>query len=276
MIKTHIFDGAALTKFLFWIKNNFKNKKISEISAQNKLLKLRKMNKSFKSLSFPTISGSGPNGAIIHYKANKKSNRILKKGDIYLVDSGGQYNYGTTDVTRTISLDNNQNKIKNIFTRVLKGHIAVANYKLRKNTSGSEIDVVARKSLKEVNLDYAHGTGHGVGYFLNVHEGPQAISKRNKVKLVKGMIVSNEPGYYENGKFGIRIENLITIKKIKGINKFESLTLVPIDKSLIEKKLLNKNEIKWVNNYHSKVFNRLRKYMNKPELIELKKSCSHI
>jgi len=275
-IKTHIYDGAALTKFLFWIKNNFLKKKISEISAQEKLLKLRKDNKDFRFLSFPTISGSGPNGAIIHYKTNKKSNRILKKGDIYLVDSGGQYNFGTTDVTRTISLGNNEMRIKNIFTRVLKGHIAVSNYKLTNNTSGSEIDIVARKPLKEINLDYAHGTGHGVGYFLNVHEGPHAISKGNNVKFKEGMIVSNEPGYYESGKFGIRIENLITVKKIKKKFKFENLTLAPIDKSLIQKNLLNKSEISWLNQYHSKVFYNLKKFMDKSELVELKKSCSNI
>ena len=257
IIKTHIYDGAALTKFLFWIKNNFENKKISEISAQEKLLKFRKYNKNFKSLSFPTISSSGPNGAIIHYKATKKSNRTLNEGDIYLVDSGGQYNFGTTDVTRTISLNNRQTRIKNIFTRVLKGHIAVASYKLNKNSSGSEIDSVARKPLKKINLTYEHGTGHGVGYFLNVHEGPHAISKGNNVKLKEGMIVSNEPGYYENGKFGIRIENLIRIKKVKKNYKFDNLTLAPIDKSLIEKKLLNKNETKWLNNYHTRVFNNL-------------------
>ena len=276
IVKAHVYDGAALTKFLFWIKNNFKNKKITEMSAQEKLLKFRKNNKTFKSLSFPTISGSGPNGAIIHYKANKQSNRVLKKGDIYLVDSGGQYNFGTTDVTRTISLDNKQTRVKNIFTRVLKGHIAVANYKLNKNSSGSEIDEVARKPLKDINLNYAHGTGHGVGYFLNVHEGPHAISKGNCIKLKEGMIVSNEPGYYESGQFGIRIENLIRIKKIKKINKFDSLTLAPIDKSLVEKKLLNKNEISWLNNYHTKVFNNLKKFMNKTELLELRNSCSNI
>ena len=275
-IKTHIYDGVALTKFLFWLKNNFKNKKISEITAQEKLLKFRKNNKTFKSLSFPTISGSGPNGAIIHYKANKKSNRVLRKGDIYLVDSGGQYSFGTTDVTRTVSLDNKQSRVKNIFTRVLKGHIAVANYKLNKNTIGAEIDTAARKPLKEINLDYAHGTGHGVGYFLNVHEGPHAISKGNKIKLKTGMIVSNEPGYYEIGKFGIRIENLITVKKVSKKIKFENLTLAPIDKSLVEKKLLNKTEVKWLNNYHSKVYRNLKKFMTKSELIDLKNSCSNI
>ncbi len=276
IINTHIYDGVAVTKFLFWLKNNFRKKRISEISAQEKLLKFRKNNKNFKFLSFPTISGSGPNGAIIHYKANKKSNRTLKKGDLYLVDSGGQYNFGTTDVTRTISLDNNEQRVKNIFTRVLKGHIAVANYKLNKNTHGSQIDMVARKPLKKINLDYAHGTGHGVGYFLNVHEGPQAISKGNKVKFREGMIVSNEPGYYESGKFGIRIENLVTVKKRRRNLKFDNLTLVPIDKSLIEKKLLNKKEIKWLNNYHAKVFKNLKKFMNKSELDQLTNCCSNI
>jgi Xaa-Pro aminopeptidase len=276
IIKSHIYDGAALTKFLFWLKNNFKNKKISEMSAQLKLLEFRKKNKTFKSLSFPTISGSGPNGAIIHYKANNQSNRILKKGDMYLVDSGGQYNFGTTDVTRTISLENNQPKIKNIFTRVLKGHIAVANYKLNKKTNGSDIDIVARKPLKQINLDYPHGTGHGVGYFLNVHEGPHAISKGNKVQFKEGMVVSNEPGYYKNGKFGIRIENLLAVHKIKKKIKFKNLTLAPIDKSLIEKKLLTKEEIDWLNNYHLEVFKNLKKFMNKSELIDLKNSCSNI
>jgi len=275
-IESHIYDGVALTKFLFWVKNNFKKKKISEIGAQEKLFKLRKNNKTFKSLSFPTISSSGPNGAIIHYKADKKSNRVLKKGDLYLVDSGGQYNFGTTDVTRTIALDNNEYRIKNIFTRVLKGHIAVANYKLNKSADGSKIDVAARKSLKEINLDYAHGTGHGVGYFLNVHEGPHAIARGNKIKFKEGMIVSNEPGYYENGKFGIRIENLLRVKRIKKNIKFENLTLAPIDKSLIEKKLLSKNEIYWLNSYHTKVLNNLKKFMNKSELTDLKNSCSNI
>jgi len=275
-IKSHIYDGAALTKFLIWLDKNFKYKKITEIAAQEKLLEFRKKNKTFKSLSFPTISGSGPNGAIIHYKANDKSNRTLKNGDLYLVDSGGQYNFGTTDVTRTVSLNNKDRRVKNIFTRVLKGHIAVAKYKIRQNTCGSEIDAAARRPLKKINLDYAHGTGHGVGYFLNVHEGPQGISKGNKVKFKEGMIVSNEPGYYENGNFGIRIENLLTVKKIKNSYKFNDLTFAPIDKSLIQKKLLNKIEIKWLNNYHSKVYNNLKKYMNKEELIKLKNSCSNI
>ena len=194
-------------------QEKFQKKKITEISASKKLFEFRKRNKKFKSLSFPTISGSGPNGAIVHYKATKETNRKLKKGDIYLVDSGGQYEFGTTDVTRTISLENSSKRIKNIFTRVLKGHIAVANFKLKNSTSGSNIDGMARKYLRQIGLDYAHGTGHGVGYFLNVHEGPHAISQNNKVKLHEGMVVSNEPGYYEKNNFGIRIENLIYVKK---------------------------------------------------------------
>ena len=275
-IISHTYDGAALTKFIFWLKNSFRKKKINEISAQEKLLEFRKKNKSFHDLSFPTISGTGPNSAIIHYKADKKSNRLLRKGDVYLVDSGGQYLYGTTDVTRTLSLDVQNNKIKNIFTRVLKGHIAVASFKLNKNSYGDRIDQSARKFLKDVNLDYPHGTGHGVGYFSNVHEGPQAISRGNKVKFKEGMITSNEPGYYKKNHFGIRIENLVYVKKTRDKLKFEDLTLVPIDKTLIEKKLLTSIEKKWLNKYHQKVFNKLKKFMNKFELTQLKQACSNI
>mgnify|MGYP001208237993 CR=1 FL=1 len=272
----HINDGVALTKYLFWLKKNFRKKKITEISASEKLLKLRKKNKHFKFLSFPTISGTGPNGAIIHYKASKETNRKLKVGDIYLVDSGGQYEFGTTDVTRTISLNNSNKRIKNIFTRVLKGHIAVANFKLNNNTSGSIIDNVARKYLKQIGLNYNHGTGHGVGYFLNVHEGPHAISKNNIIKFHEGMIVSNEPGYYEKNKFGIRIENLIFVKKVKNKKYFENLTLAPIDKNLIDSNILNKNEKQWINKYHKKVFDNLKFAMNKMEFRELEKACSPI
>ena len=272
----HIQDGVALTKYLFWIKNNFNKKKISEISASKKLFEFRKKNKDFQFLSFPTISSTGPNGAIIHYKPTIKTNRILKKGDIYLVDSGGQYKFGTTDVTRTISLKNSNKRIKNIFTRVLKGHIAVVTFKLKNNTSGSEIDRNARKYLKQIGLDYPHGTGHGVGYFLNVHEGPHAFSKNNKNKLREGMIISNEPGYYEKNKFGIRIENLIFVKRIKSKKIFENLTMVPIEKELINCELLNQNERKWLNNYHKNVFNNLKTKMNRLELEELKKACSTI
>ena len=274
--KAHIYDGVALTKYLFWLKKNFYKKNITEITASKKLLKLRKKNKKFKFLSFPTISGAGPNGAIIHYKATHKTDRKLRKGDIYLVDSGGQYEFGTTDVTRTISLKNSNKRIKDIFTRVLKGHIAVSNFKLKKNTYGSEIDTKARKYLKQIGLNYAHGTGHGVGYFLNVHEGPHAISKKNKVNFKGGMIVSNEPGYYEKNKFGIRIENLIYVKENNKKMNFENLTMAPIDKDLIVPERLDKKEKKWINDYHKTVFKNLKSYMNKVDTLELKKACSAI
>ena len=272
MQKSHMIDGVALTKFLFWVKKNFKNKTITEISAQNKLESFRKMNRAYKFPSFSTISGTGPNSAIIHYKASMQSNRALKKGDLYLVDSGGQYSFGTTDVTRTISLDNNSKFIKEIYTRVLKGHIAVSDYKIKKNSKGSDIDLNARKSLKKIGLDYPHGTGHGVGYFLNVHEGPQSFSKKNKVNLKPGMIISNEPGYYKEGYFGIRIENLIFIKK----NKFEELTLAPIEKDLIKKNMLNTKEINWLNKYHVKVKKKLFRFMNLKEKANLIEACSPI
>ena len=272
MKKSHMIDGVALTKFLFWLKKNFRKKKITEISAQKKLESFRKMNTTYKFPSFSTISGTGPNSAIIHYKASIKSNRTLKKGDLYLVDSGGQYSFGTTDVTRTISLDNNSKFIREIYTRVLKGHIAVSDYKIRKNSNGSDIDRNARKSLKKIGLDYPHGTGHGVGYFLNVHEGPQSFSKKNKVNLKPGMIISNEPGYYKEGYFGIRIENLIYIKK----NKFEELTMTPMEKDLIKKKMLNKKEIAWVNKYHTKVKKNLFRFMNLEEKANLIDACSPI
>ncbi len=274
--KAHVYDGVALTKYLFWLKKNFYKKKITEMSASQKLFKFRKKNNKFKFLSFPTISGSGPNGAIIHYQATTKSNRVLRNGDIYLVDSGGQYEFGTTDVTRTISLNNSNKRIKNIFTRVLKGHIAVANYKLKKNTCGSNIDSKARKYLKEINLDYNHGTGHGVGYYLNVHEGPHAISKKNKIIFREGMVVSNEPGYYEKNKFGIRIENLVYVKKSKKGKYFENLTMAPIDKDLIDLKSLSHNEKKWLNNYHQKVYDKLKNSMSNSEIVDLKKACSAI
>jgi len=272
MKKTHVIDGVALTKFLFWLKKNFKRKKITEMSAQKKLEGFRKINKNYKFPSFSTISGTGPNSAIIHYKVSNESNRVLNKGDIYLVDSGGQYSYGTTDVTRTISLDNNSKFIKEVYTRVLKGHIAVSEYKLKKNSKGSDVDYRARKFLKKIKLDYPHGTGHGVGYFLNVHEGPQSLSKKNKVGLKDRMIISNEPGYYKEGYFGIRIENLVYIKK----NKFEELTMVPIEKDLISKNLLNKDEIAWINNYHEKVKKKLSRFMNLKEKANLIEACSPI
>ena len=207
-----------VTKFLYWFKNN-KKKKLTEKKIEKKLENFRKKSKNYLYPSFDTIAGSGPNGAIIHYKSNNKTNRKIKKNDILLIDSGGQYKWGTTDVTRTICFGKVSNKIKNNFTRVLKGHIAVVTCNLKKNYNGHLIDKLARKNhLKKVGLDYSHGTGHGVGFFLNVHEGPQSISKYNKIKLKKGMILSNEPGYYLKNKYGIRIENLIYIEKKKKFN----------------------------------------------------------
>ena len=262
-IKSHIFDGVALIKFLYWIKNY--KKKLTELNAEKKLSFFRKKNKNYLSPSFNTISASGPNGAIIHYRVNKSSNRIIKKNDIFLCDSGGQYKYGTTDITRTISLGKQTKKIKNIFTYVLKGHIAVANSNLNKIKSAHLIDNLARKFLKKKGLDYPHGTGHGVGYFLNVHEGPIAISKGYKIILKPGHVISNEPGFYKKGKFGIRIENMIYVKKIKGRVFFENLTMVPIDKELINFSLLSKDEKDYLLNYNLKIYSNVEKYLNYKE-----------
>ena len=262
-IKSHIFDGVALIKFLYWIKNY--KKKLTELNAEKKLSFFRKKNKNYLSPSFNTISASGPNGAIIHYRVNKSSNRIIKKNDIFLCDSGGQYKYGTTDITRTISLGKQTKKIKNIFTYVLKGHIAVANSNLNKIKSAHLIDNLARKFLKKKGLDYPHGTGHGVGYFLNVHEGPIAISKGYKIILKPGHVISNEPGYYKKGKFGIRIENMIYVKKIKSRVFFENLTMVPIDKELINFSLLSKDEKDYLLNYNLKIYSNVEKYLNYKE-----------
>ena len=262
-IKAHIEDGIALTKFLYWFKNNKKKK--TEKSIEKKLETFRKKSKSYLYPSFDTIAGSGPNGAIIHYKSNNKTNRTIKKNDILLIDSGGQYQWGTTDVTRTVSLGKVSDTIKNNFTRVLKGHIAVVNCNLKHNFNGYLIDKLARKSLNMVGLDYSHGTGHGVGFFLNVHEGPQGISKFNKTPLKKGMIVSNEPGYYHNNNYGIRIENLIYIDKSKNNLIFRNLTLAPIDLKMINFKLLTKKERDYLFNYHLEVYSKLSNYLNKNE-----------
>jgi len=264
MIKAHEYDGAALTKFIYWIKNKRKEK-ITELDAIKKLENIRKKNNKYLFPSFNTIAGSGPNSAIIHYKADKNSNRKICNNDIFLCDSGGQYKYGTTDVTRTLCFAKPSNKIKDRFTRVLKGHIAVISSNLNKLNTGRSIDIHARKHLKKINLDYAHGTGHGVGFFLNVHEGPQSISKFNKVPLKPGMILSNEPGYYEENKFGIRIENLIYVNKVKNKTFFENLTFAPIDIDLINFKLLNKNEKKYLFKYHLQTYCKISKYLKNNE-----------
>ncbi len=264
MIKTHIIDGVALTKFLYWIKN-INKKKITEFEVQNKLEKFRRMHKNYLYPSFDTIAGSGGNGAIVHYRATKKNARKINKNDILLCDSGGQYKYGTTDVTRTICFRKPKKNIKNIFTKVLKGHIAVANSNLKKNKTGKSIDLRARKFLKKIDLDYQHGTGHGVGFFLNVHEGPQAISKYNNVKILEGMVLSNEPGFYKKNKFGIRIENLIYVKKTKKKLFFENLTLAPIDKDLTDFKQLTSDEKNYLFKYNMLVYSKLSKFLNKKE-----------
>jgi len=264
MIKSHVSDGAALTKFIYWIKN-INKKSITEVDAQKKLEKFRKKNNNYLYPSFETIAGSGENGAIVHYRAKKENCRTIRKTDIFLCDSGGQYKYGTTDVTRTLCFTKPKPSIKDIYTRVLKGHIAVANTDLRLDNTGIKIDKRARKYLNKSNLDYAHGTGHGVGFFLNVHEGPQSISKLNKIKIQEGMILSNEPGYYKKGSFGIRIENLVFVKKIKNKICFENLTLAPIDKELINYNLLTKLEKNYLFKYHLNVYSKLSKYLTLKE-----------
>ena len=270
----HMFDGVALVKLFFWI-NQFKNKKkINEISCQKQLENFRKENSFYLGPSFPPISGFNKNGAIIHYNATNKTNQLLTGNGIYLLDTGGQYLCGTTDVTRTISLGKPSLYKKNIYTRILKGHLALKNFKLKNNTTGAQLDQAARKYLKQIGLDYPHSTGHGVGYCLNVHESPPSISKKSKDKFAVGQVVSNEPGYYLERQFGMRIENLIYVNKIKKKLLFEDLTLVPYDKNLINKDLLSRLEIKYLNNYHKEVFEKLNSFLNLKELNFLKKICS--
>ena len=261
MTKAHISDGVALTKFLFWIKN-INKKKITEYDAQNKLESFRKKNKDYLYPSFNTIAGTGSNGAIVHYRATKKNTKTISKKQIFLCDSGGQYKFGTTDVTRTICFSKPKKFIKNVFTKVLKGHIAVATTNLNKIKTGNLIDKRARKFLNLSNLDYSHGTGHGVGFFSNVHEGPQAISKFNKILISEGMILSNEPGYYKKGYFGIRIENLVYVKKSLGKLFFENLTLAPIDKDLIDFTKLTKFEKDYLSDYNLNVYLKLYKFLS--------------
>ncbi|MDA7714452.1 aminopeptidase P family protein [Candidatus Pelagibacter sp.] len=264
MINTHKKDGLALTKFIYWIKNVNK-KNITEVDAQNKLEKFRKLNKDYLFPSFNTIAGTGSNGAIVHYRATNKITKKINKKDLFLVDSGGQYKYGTTDVTRTICFSKQKKSIMNAYTNVLRGHIAVAQTNLNKVNTGKEIDIRARKFLQKEGLDYAHGTGHGVGFFLNVHEGPQSISKYNNIKIEKGMILSNEPGYYKKNHFGIRIENLIYAKQLRNRLFFENLTFAPIEKDLINYKLLNESEKDYLFKYHLKIYSKYSNSLNKKE-----------
>ena len=275
MRNAHIRDGAVLTKFIYWIKNT-KNESQTEIGASNYLDNLRSKNKNFFSLSFPTIAGSGPNGAIVHYRASNKTNRKLKKDDLFLVDSGAQYFDGTTDVTRTIAFNKVTYEQKKMYTLVLKGHIAVALSTFNEKESGKTLDRHARKFLKKEKLNFDHGTGHGVGSFLNVHESPPSISPVSKYKFKKGMVVSNEPGFYKKNKYGIRIENLVLTRKKQSQLYFETLTVAPLEPKLIDCKLLTSIEKKWIKNYHSKVYKSIAGFLNNKEKIWLQNEISSL
>jgi len=257
----HLRDGVALVNFLAWLDQEAPGGAVSEISAADVLDDMRKRDPLYLGPSFPTISGAGGNGAIVHYRVSPATNQILENGSLYLVDSGGQYRDGTTDVTRTIAIGAPSDEMQDRFTRVLKGHIAIATARFPKGVTGSQLDPLARRALWEVGLDYDHGTGHGVGSYLNVHEGPQRISKgHSTVALMPGMVISNEPGYYKEGAYGIRIENLTVVETLqaptastKELFGFSTLTLAPIDLNLVDMALLNPRECAWLDRYHAKV-----------------------
>ncbi len=259
-IAAHIRDGVALVRFLHWLDIHAQKGKVSEIDAATRLEEFRAQTGKLKDISFDTISAAGPHGAIVHYRVDETSNRNLEKGELYLVDSGAQYEDGTTDVTRTIAIGPPPDEAIRHFTLVLKGHIALARARFPKGATGAQLDSLARNALWQAGLDYDHGTGHGVGSYLSVHEGPQSISKRSHVPLEPGMILSNEPGYYKTGHYGIRIENLMLVKEaaeIKGgeipMLAFLPLTLAPIDLNLVDPALLDRDEKSWLNAYHRHV-----------------------
>jgi len=259
--EAHIRDGAAVTRFLHWLATTAQNGKETEISAAQKLEEIRRESSDLKDLSFDTISGYGSNGASPHYRVSTDSNLTLALGGLYLVDSGGQYPDGTTDITRTVPIGTPTQEMRDRFTRVLKGHIALGTMRFPEGTSGHQLDAFARRPLWQAGLDYDHGTGHGVGSYLGVHEGPQRIAKwPNAVALRPGMILSNEPGYYKAGEFGIRIENLIVVTEptpVEGGERammaFETITLAPINRDLIKTDLLTEDERAWLNAYHDRV-----------------------
>ncbi|MFT6106564.1 MAG: Xaa-Pro aminopeptidase [Rickettsiales bacterium] len=255
-IKVHEIDGLALTKFLCWLDNSTD---IDELTASQKLLEFRIQNKEFLYPSFPTIAGFGSNGAVIHYQADENTNKKFDSNSLFLVDSGGQYLGGTTDVTRTVSIGTPTSEMIQNFTRVLKGHITLARVKFPKGTSGGDLDVLARFHLWQAKKDYAHGTGHGVGSFSGVHEAPPSISKRSDgISLQAGMILSNEPGYYENGEYGIRIESLMRVVDLgDGFLGFKILTLAPIDPSLIDFRMMTYPEKKWLAKYHEEILEKV-------------------
>jgi Xaa-Pro aminopeptidase len=257
--EAHRRDGAAVTRFLAWLAREAPRGGLREIAASDRLEAFRKEGKYFRDLSFPTISGAGSNGAIVHYRASPESEKRLEPGTLYLLDSGAQYLDGTTDITRTIAIGTPSDEMRENFTRVLKGHIALATARFPKGTTGSQLDGFARRALWQVGLDYDHGTGHGVGSYLSVHEGPQRISKAaNTQPLLPGMIVSNEPGYYKTGAYGIRIENLIVVQPDEAAAEremfcFETITLAPIDRNLVARDLLDDGEAAWLDGYHARV-----------------------
>ncbi len=272
----HLRDGIALTKFMYWLSKNYKGKTETDVTA--KLLDFRKKEANFYTESFATIAGFGTNAAIVHYHACPERTATLKKGSVLLLDSGGQYFDGTTDVTRTIALGDPTADMIEKNTLVLKGHIALASAVFHQHTTGNELDLLAREPLLKLGLDYEHGTGHGVGYFSDVHEGPARISihAKHSAPLKAGMVTSIEPGYYKENAFGIRIENLYYVKPAKNPKflQFEVLTLAPLDKRLINKYLLTADELKWLNHYHRQVFLSLKKYLTKQELEWLKDACA--
>ena len=256
----HRRDGVALVKFLEWLDENSSGGEVDELHAVETLRGFRQENDLFRDLSFDTIAGSGPNGAVVHYRVDRASNRRLTDGELFLLDSGAQYLDGTTDVTRTVSIGSPSDEQRDRFTRVLKGHIALARARFPKGTTGHQLDVLARNALWQVGLDFKHGTGHGVGSYLGVHEGPQMISARhNDIALEPGMILSNEPGYYKAGEYGIRVENLVAVipsevgSADEKFHEFETLTMAPMDLKLVVAELLNRDEREWLNSYHARV-----------------------
>ena len=254
----HHRDGLAVTRFLAWL-DRAAAEGVSEIAAVEALEDFRRESGLLRDVSFPTISGSGPNGAIVHYRVTRATDRKARHGELFLIDSGAQYADGTTDITRTVAIGTPTDEMRDRFTRVLKGHIAIARAVFPEGTTGAQIDALARIGLWEAGLDYDHGTGHGVGAFLSVHEGPQRIAKTGTVALKPGMILSNEPGYYRSRAYGIRIENLILVEErtIPGGDRpmlgFETLTLAPIDRRLIDPALLAPAEAEWLDAYHARV-----------------------
>jgi len=269
----HLRDAVALARFLAWIDREAPSGKLTEIDAVEALETFRRDTGALKDVSFPTISGTGPNGAIVHYRVTRKSNRRIAPGDLLLIDSGAQYEDGTTDVTRTMAVGEPTDEMRDRFTRVLRGHIAIARAVFPDGTTGAQLDTLARQYLWAVGLDFEHGTGHGVGSYLSVHEGPARISKLGTTPLKRGMILSNEPGYYKTDGFGIRIENLelVVAADIKGaekpMNAFETLTLAPIDRRLIDVAMLSRDELDWLNAYHARV-----RYDVRPALDEATKT----